>query len=210
MFELSQNQFLLKGLSYGVILSVLVGPIVFTLLQASLEKGVKMGLSVGLGVWFSDFLFITIVYFGVSWISEISILPNFKFFLGTIGSVVLIAFGIGTLLNTKPIEKNQKINKNGYFAHLIKGFLINTINPFTVFFWLAMSSEIIANDASNTQAIIFFGAILSVIILTDSMKVILAKYIRQYLTPEHILKFRKIVGVLLIIFGVILIYRVTF
>ena len=51
-------EFLLKGLSYGVVLSFLVGPIVFTLLQASLERGIKIALSVGLGVWISDFLFI--------------------------------------------------------------------------------------------------------------------------------------------------------
>ncbi|MFK7947125.1 MAG: LysE family translocator [Saprospiraceae bacterium] len=203
-------EFLLKGLSYGVVLSFLVGPIVFTLLQASLERGIKIALSVGLGVWISDFLFIATVFFGLSSISEISTLPNFKFFLGSVGSVVLIAFGIGTLLNNKPVDKNQKVKENGYFAHFIKGFLINTINPFSVFFWLAMSTEIITNNANNQQAVVFFGAILSVIILTDLLKVVLAKQVSKYLTPKHIIMFRKIVGSVLIIFGIILIYRVGF
>ena len=202
-------EYLLKGLSYGLILSILVGPIIFTLLQASLERGIKMALTIGIGVWISDLIFISTVFFGLSSISEISSLPNFNFFLGTMGSVVLIAFGIGTLFNDKAIDRSQKVKKNGYAAHFIKGFLINTINPFTVFFWVAMSTEIIANDANNSQAIVFFGAILSVIIFTDTLKIVLAKQVRKYLTPKHIIKFRKIVGIVLILFGIILIYRVT-
>lgn len=210
MLEFFENPFLLKGLSYGVVLSILVGPIVFTLLQTSLERGIKMALTLGLGVWISDLLFISTVFFGLSSISEISALPNFKFFLGLVGSVVLIAFGIGTLLNNKSVDSSQKVKKNGYSAHFIKGFLINTLNPFTVFFWLAMSTEIITHDANNSQAFVFFAAILSVIIVTDALKIVLAKHVRKYLTPKHIFKFRKVVGIVLILFGIVLIYRVTF
>lgn len=203
-------EFLFKGLSYGVILSLLVGPIIFTLLQASVERGAKMALTIGLGVWVSDLIFIICVFLFLSQIQSVSTLPNFKFFLGSVGSVVLIAFGIGTLLNNKPVDRSQKVKKNGYFAHFIKGFLINTLNPFTVFFWVAMSTEVIANDANTKQIIVFFAAILGVIVLTDSIKVVLAKRISKYLTPKHILKFRKFVGIILIAFGIILICRITF
>lgn len=203
-------EYFLKGLSYGLILSILVGPIIFALLQASLERGVKMALTIGLGVWVSDTLFVSIVFFGLSWINEVSALPNFKFFLGAVGSVVLIASGIGNLQNNHPIDRNQKVKKNGYLAHFLKGFLINVFNPFSILFWLAMSTEIVANEANNTQAIVFFSTILGVIIFTDSLKIMLAKHIRKYLTPKHILKFRKVVGIVLILFGILLIYRVTF
>ncbi|NJN78418.1 MAG: LysE family transporter [Saprospiraceae bacterium] len=126
--------YLLKGITYGLMLCILIGPIFFALLQAGIEKGVKTGIAVGVGIWLSDFLYILSVYLGLSLIKEVADLPNFQFYVGTIGGIILIAFGIGTLLNNKPVDRTQKIKKSGYFAHAVKGFLINTFNPFTVFF----------------------------------------------------------------------------
>lgn len=210
MINFIENPFLIKGISYGITLTFLAGPILFTLLQTSLEQGIKMAISVGLGVWLSDLLYISTVFGGLTFIGKITSLQNFDFFLGLLGGVVLIAFGIGTLFNKKPISHNQKVKNHGYFSHFVKGFLINSLNPFTIFFWLAMSTEIITHEADTSSAVIFFGSILCVIITTDILKIILAKQVRSYLTSNHILKFRKIVGIILIVSGIILIYRVTF
>lgn len=210
MSNFIENQFLIKGISYGITLTILAGPILFTLLQTSLERGIKMAISVGLGVWLSDLLFISTVFLGLTFISEITALPNFDFFLGLLGGIVLMAFGLGTLFNSPSSNPSQKVKDYGYFQHFAKGFLINSLNPFTIFFWLAMSTEIIANEADTFDAVIFFSSILGVIIFTDILKIILAKQVRSYLTSKHIFRFRKIVGVILIISGIVLIYRVTF
>jgi threonine/homoserine/homoserine lactone efflux protein len=203
--------FLLKGMTYGVALSFLIGPIFFALLQTGIERGAKVGLSLAFGVWISDYTYIIAIYLGISWISEISELPSFKFLVGGIGSIVLIGFGITTLLNNK-LNNNVKVEnkvsvKSGYFANFLKGFLINTINPFTVFFWISMSAELITKEATTIDAVIFFSGILGMIMLMDILKVLLAKKISQYLKPKHILIFRKIVGVVMLVGGVILMYR---
>jgi len=206
--------FLLKGITYGFALSFLIGPIFFALLQAGIERGAKIGLTVASGVWISDFLYIIAVYLSITWISEVAELPSFKFLVGGIGSIVLIGFGITALLNDK-ISKTTNIEtkpttQSGYFANFLKGFLINTINPFTVFFWISMSAELITEEATNINAITFFSGILGIIILTDFLKVLLAKKISQYLQPKHILLFRKIVGIVMLIGGIILVYRSFF
>jgi threonine/homoserine/homoserine lactone efflux protein len=204
--------FFIKGLTYGAALSVLVGPIFFALLQAGVERGTRVGLMLGAGVWLSDLLYILTVYFSLSWISTVAALPNFQLYLGLIGGVVLIVFGITNLLNrtveTKAADKAAAKNAgNGYFANFIKGFLINTINPFTVFFWLSMSAEVLSNTFKTGQALVFFSGILGMVIFTDFLKVILAKKIRHFLTPQHILYFRKIVGIVMIVGGIALIYK---
>jgi threonine/homoserine/homoserine lactone efflux protein len=202
--------YLLKGITYGLILSILIGPIFFALIQAGIEKGIKTGLAVAAGIWLSDFLYIITVYLGLSWISEVAASPNFKFYVGTIGGVILIAFGIGTLLNNKEIDKTKKIKQSGYFAHAVKGFLLNTVNPFTILFWVAMSSEVWTTEPTITEAALFFGGIFSILVLTDFIKVSLAKQISKYLKTSYILTFRKIVGIVLLIGGFVLIYRTAF
>ncbi len=206
--------FLLKGITYGFALSILIGPIFFALLQAGIERGTKIGLTVASGVWISDFLFILTVYLSISWISAVAELPSFKFLVGGIGSIVLIGFGITTLLNNKHTEntsiKSNTPTQSGYFANFLKGFLLNTINPFSVFFWISMSAELITKEATQLDAISFFSGILGIIILTDFLKVLLAKKISQYLKPKHILLFRKIVGIVMLIGGIVLMYRSFF
>lgn len=205
--------FLLKGITYGVVLTFLIGPIFFALLQAGIERGVKIGVAVASGVWLSDFLYVTAVYLGITWIAAVSELPNFKFLVGGIGAIVLIGFGITTLLDNKLANTTDleiQPVQSGYFANFLKGLLINTINPFTVFFWLSMSAELITMEATSTDAIVFFSGILGTIMLADVLKVLLAKKISQYLKPKHILTFRKIVGVVMLVGGVVLMYRSFF
>jgi threonine/homoserine/homoserine lactone efflux protein len=202
--------YLLKGITYGLMLSILIGPIFFALLQAGIEKGFKTGLAVGIGIWLSDFIYIVTVYSSLNWIKEVTDSPNFKFYVGAIGGVILIAFGIGTLFNNKKVDRTQKIKQSGYFAHAAKGFLLNTVNPFTIFFWVVTSSEIFTSEPTTTEATLFFGGILGVLIFTDILKIALAKQISKNLKMSYILTFRKIVGVVLFIGGVILIYKTAF
>jgi threonine/homoserine/homoserine lactone efflux protein len=92
---------------------------------------------------------------------------------------------------------------------LFKGFLVNTLNPFTFFFWGVIAAGKLAESGfSKNEFFLFFGAILFVIITTDMLKVYLAKVIRKYLKPGNILLVRRISGVAFVIFGIVLMVRV--
>ena len=203
---------LLEGIKFGLVLTILVGPLFFALVQAGVEQGFRAGAAVGLGIWISDLLFIVAVYLGLSYISQIIEAENFPLYLGIGGSITLIVFGLGTLSAKPPLIDAPGISPpqaTSYLSYMIKGFLINTINPFTVFFWVGlMSTIIIERDLSQQQAFLFFGGILGTIVVTDSLKVLFAKKIRNKLRPIHVLWLRRISGSALIIFGLILVARV--
>jgi threonine/homoserine/homoserine lactone efflux protein len=192
---------------------MLVGPIFFALIQAGLERGARAGVMVGLGVWVSDLLFILAVYYGVSYVSRIIEWPGFEFTLGAIGSVVLIAFGAYTLLTKPPHFKSAKgliSSKASYATLWLKGFLVNTINPFTVFFWVSvMTTAVLQRDLGANDAFVFFSAILGTIVLTDTLKVLLAKRIRSRIKRKHFIWMRRISGIALIVFGIVLLIRVS-
>ena len=199
---------LLIGLQYGLFLSILVGPLLVALVQTGFEQGTRAGLMVGLGIWLSDLLFILSVYYCFSQWTDITQWPWFTITVGSVGALVLVATGIISLWKAKPTTQNHGIAEKRYRMHLTKGFLINTINPFTVFFWLfMMSSEVLPHHFSMQDAAIFFGAIFAMIVLTDSLKVVLAKNIRPHLSPQKLQWLQTCSGYAMIVFGLTLFAR---
>ncbi len=195
----------------GLALSVLVGPLLFALVQTGIEKGIRAGIIMGLGIWLSDLLFISGAYWGVSHIMAITEMDHFEFYLGGIGGIILIVIGIATMLTRPPAVENASSSSKGssYFALAMKGFAINTFNPFTVLFWISMMSTVVLkDDLSGLEAFLFFGGIMGTVIFFDSLKVVLAKMIRKKLKPVYILRMRQVSGAALLIFGIVLMIRV--
>jgi threonine/homoserine/homoserine lactone efflux protein len=206
-------ELLWNGIKFGLALSLLVGPIVFTLIQSSIEQGFRAGWTVGLGIWSSDFLYVTATYYGISYLVELTKWDGFEFFLGLIGGFILISFGAGALILRPPaFDKFERkaVRYSSYLSLWLKGFLINTLNPFTVFFWIGVSGMIFTEKSWGIgEARWFYGGMLASLIVTDTIKVALAKMIRPWLKPKYILWMRRIVGMALVIFGVILIIRAS-
>lgn len=220
MIELSQPLFmfipqsLISGIYWGLFLTILAGPILVALLQTGIERGFTAGMTLGLGVWLSDILYITVVYMGVAFIMEIVNEEAFKLYLGLGGGLILFIFGIGTIISPAPdlskeIEKKKGKKALTSLGLFLKGFLINTLNPFTIFFWISVTSTVIVKNQMDTKnAILFFGGIMGTIMLTDTMKVWMAKTIKHKIKPKFLVWVRRIAGGALAVFGLALIYKV--
>lgn len=202
-----------NGILVGLALSILVGPILFSLIQRSIEQGVKAGLWVALGIWMSDVFFIIGITLGVTHIAKLVESPLFEPILGVLGGFVLIGIGAGMFIS-RPSENMGEEEGieilSSQWRLWLEGFLINTINPFTVIFWTGLiSTRSVDTNLFSTNSYLFFGAVLGTIIFTDSLKVFLAEKIRTRLKPHHILQMRKFSGAILFIFGIVMMIRVT-
>lgn len=205
---------LLQGIQTGLLLCIMLGPIFFALIQAGVERGMRAGLMVGLGIWISDLIFILTVFFGASYLVAVTEWSGFKATFGAIGGIILIGFGVGMMLTKSPPlpaidEGRSEIGARTYLGLWVKGFLINTINPFTFFFWLSVMSLImLGDDYSTNSATLFFVGVMLTIIITDALKVALAKFIRRYMTNGHIHTLRLVSGGALVVFGIVLMVKV--
>lgn len=203
---------LLDGIKVGFILCFLIGPIFFTLIQTGIEEGFRAGFVVGLGVWMSDFMYIVGAHWGLVHLSRWMEGSNTTLYLGIVGSFILIGFGISAIftaqkLKALPTYKTQR--SSSFFKLWLKGFLINAFNPFTILFWIGVISTVVVKDElAGNQALVFFGGLIGTVVLTDLLKVLLAKHIRRWLRPVHLIWFRRVSGVALIGFGVMLMVRV--
>lgn len=202
--------YLLEGILLGLALTIMLGPIFIALTQTSIERGARAGMTVGLGIWSSDLLIIGGCYYFIRQLAELETNASFKLWMGIGGGAVLVAFGIGAIAKkVSLIEEQASFKAKTWIGFWLKGFLVNTVNPFTFFFWITViTTNVLARGMDHTDKMIFLGGIMSTIIITDSGKVLLAKLIRKQLTAHHISMFGKVAGIGLIIFGLVLIVRV--
>ena len=198
-----------EGLFLGLTLAVMTGPIFVTLTQIALEKGFRAGMVACTGEWISDFIIIGLCYFFVQSISNMIADATFVYWMGLLGGFILIAFGAGTLLKRVNISFDRSAHTaNDYVSFWTKGFLVNTVNPFTFIFWISIiSTYVIKTKISGMKAFIFFSSIMFVIIVGDTIKMYLAKTIRTKLKQKHFTWMSRIAGIGLIIFGIALLLR---
>ena len=199
----------LEGVVFGLILTIMLGPIFVALTQTGIEKGARAGFTVGLGVWTSDLLVILFSYLFISKVDALVQDEVFKYWMGSVGGFILITFGIAIFLKKKEsIKEGGSYTSKNYFCFWLKGFLVNTINPFTFIFWLGViSTKVIGVNMNDTQASVFISAIMITIIFTDTLKVLGAKAIRSKLESSHIQMISRVAGAALVVFGVVLLYQ---
>lgn len=199
-----------QGALLGLSLSILAGPMLFILMQLGVEKGFRAGATAGFGVWASDALYVLTAYLGISYLLQLTQWQGFKLWASLAGGLILIVIGATTLF-ARP-KRNDNLNNtpvgHNWAGYWMKGFLVNTFNPFTAFFWIGVMTTISADGPLPAfDASLFFGSIIGVIIITDLLKVLLAKRIQHWMKYSYLLALRRVAGTALVAFGVFLMFR---
>ncbi|MBE0638069.1 MAG: LysE family transporter [Bacteroidales bacterium] len=198
----------LEGAIVGLTLAVLLGPAMFSLIQTSIHRGFRSGAMLAAGIFLSDLTLVFLCFMGA-----IQILSddNNRFLFGFISGMILISYGIVALTRKMKTSENGDLvieNESNRFKYIFKGFFLNITNPFVWIFWMGLTVGVTSNYGEDTgQATMFFSGTLSTIILTDLLKVYVAKSIKSLLNPANIRHLNQLVGALLIGFGVVLIVR---
>jgi len=194
----------------GFFLSFMIGPVFFMLIQTSIIKGFRAAFVFDLGVILGDISFILIAYYGSrSLLEQIKDDPRLFY----IGGLILIVYGLIIYLDKsqKKLANDNTINlpvKSNYLKLFLKGFLLNFINVGVLAFWLGMIVVIGANLQMNpTKIFNYFSIIVSSYLVTDIGKILLAKQLKKKLTPRVAYKIKRTIGVLLMIFGMVLILK---
>jgi threonine/homoserine/homoserine lactone efflux protein len=195
----------------GIFLSFMIGPVFFMLIQTSILKGARAAIVFNTGVILGDIAFIFIAYLGSRKLLE-QIKDDPRLFF--IGGFILIIYGLITYLdksNKKEVEETPVIDipvSNNYMKLLFKGFFLNFINIGVLIFWLGVI--VVIGPTLNMNPTHIFWYLTTIIIsyfVTDLGKIFLAKKLKSKLTPIVIYKIKKTMGILLIIFGIVLLLK---
>ena len=202
---------ILKGLAMGLLLVISVGPVIFTVIKQSINNGRPGGFSFVIGVWISDFLLVVLS----NLFSElVSTVMDFKTQIGIAGSAFLMGMGVFYIFFKKvhmhPEDLAMPPLKSSDHAKiLLQGFLLNTLNPAVIAFWLTAATAIAVSHSVRDRIIIFATALI-LNMTADVIKVSLAGKLRKKLTVKNIRLINKISGLILVIFGTVLLFGVLF
>jgi len=203
----------IKGALLGFTVAFIIGPVFFTLIQTSIYRGFRAGVQLAFGVVLSDLFLIMLSYVGL-----LQLLNNGQnyFIVGSVGGVLLIFIGLVTAMRAPSLDKKTAnatiiVKKPGAATYITKGFIMNVLNPFLLIFWITiMSIHTVKEDVVKSEIIVFFTGTLFTIFLTDVVKCYVAKKLKRFITERILLLINRGVGVLLIAFGLVLIFRVIF
>jgi threonine/homoserine/homoserine lactone efflux protein len=199
---------IVTGIPWGIFLSFMIGPVFFILLETSITKGFRAALAFDLGVVLGDVFFIGVAYLGsYRLISSLKDKPALFIF----GGIVMVAYGIISFVKLKKQSKIQyeaiedEIIKKNYGSLFVKGFFLNVINIGVLGFWLAIIISVGPKlEMQTPRMITFFTSVIVSYLLIDCLKIVLAKQLKSKLTPTNILKIKKGISIVLIVFGLVL------
>lgn len=202
---------ILKGIAMGLLLVISVGPVVFTIIKQSINNGKGGGFSFVIGVWISDFILVILS----NLFSElVTMVMDFKTQIGVVGSVFLMGMGIYYIFFKKvhihPEDLAMPPLKSSDHAKIVlQGFLLNTLNPAVIAFWLTAATAIAVSHSIRDRIIIFATALV-LNMSADVVKVTIAGKLSKKLTIKNIRTINKISGLILVVFGTVLLFGVIF
>ena len=193
---------IMQGILFGFTLSFMVGPAFFSLLQTSITHGFKAGANLAFGLSVSDIILVFISWFGLS---SLFASEKAQLILGLVGGIVIILFGIYNFTKKQVVQPTRDIDNiktKFHFKYFAKGFVFNVANPGVWIYWLLPIS--VASSYETNLQIVFLAFILITVLLMDIVKCAIANELKNFLTMKVVLMINRVVGVILVLFGLYL------
>lgn len=208
------GELLVKAVITGFLLSIMIGPVFFVLLETSIKKGVRAALSFDAGVLLSDLIYIAIAYIFFSEVSVFTKGEN-EGLVKMFGGCMFLIYGVIYYFK-KPKEQmqdesgNSIFNSRDYIMLFIKGLVLNMANPMVIFYWfsvLAMGAKDSSYFSGSGYMLLYICVILITFFSIDILKIFGAKRLRPFITSALLQSLNRITGGIFFIFGIFLLVR---
>ncbi len=170
----------LEGFGLGLATALLIGPVFFTLLRASLEHGFRGGALVALGIIASDMAALLLCLTGATVVLQEPVSDRW---LALLAGMLLFWMGVIHLIRQPGIQAVPGNMGRRHAAGLIaSGFLINFVNPFVFAVWAGFVLHATSMHGDGNSRLLYLLAVLLGIFLSDLAKAWLAPRLRPLLT----------------------------
>ncbi len=196
---------LFYGIGTGFLMSVLLGVIFFMLIQVGLKHGWKHGITIAFGVITGDILFVVLAIGFTAYIS--AFLKTQEHTASIIGGLVLLVMGLSTIFKKRNLTQETELSGMRKARDFyLKPFIINLLNPANAAWWLGLYSMPPAVNYNLQQKIVFaFGAVLTVF-FTEVGIAATASRLKSYITPKILKNVDYAAGLVLLAFGIKLVW----
>tara|TARA_B100001093_G_scaffold96287_1_gene88296 strand:+ start:700 stop:1353 length:654 start_codon:yes stop_codon:yes gene_type:complete len=207
--EIIQN-----GIFFGILISFMLGPAFFILIETSIKKGFKAAIILDIGILLSDALYLLAAFFVAEKINHwLTTNPFVKYIAGTIfillgivsvyKNIIQIKLKNSKIKEVKEIETDTSKKIIYPFQLFIKGLGLNAINPGVLIFWIAASTYA-TNELKlgDFQLFSFFGITLLTMFIVDVFKIYFSSRLKEKLDNRVLSVIGILIGGLMVFFGV--------
>ena len=188
---------LFYGLITGVLLCLTFGTVFFSLVQNSVDNGYKSGIKIVMGVVVCDAIFVFFAIFGTALLPHIA---NFESWMAGAGVVFLLILGINNLVQNQPKIVYPKSRFGNFLFYFSTGFLLNGLNPVNFISWVTIATYLRSTlHYEIDEMMVFFGASLLAIFLTESGIALSAHKLKRIFTPRIVKIFNQVTGVVFLL-----------
>ncbi|MBL6871345.1 MAG: LysE family transporter [Flavobacteriales bacterium] len=202
-----------NGIVFGIIISFMLGPAFFILLETSIKKGFKAAIFLDLGILLSDAIYLLAAFFVAE---KINIWLTTNSFVKYIAGSVFITLGITfiyknliqikkTNVAARDVKEIEAVKTNIIiypFQLIIKGLGLNAINPGVLIFWIAASTYATKElNLGDLQLISFFGITLLTMFMVDILKIYFSSRLKEKLNNKVLSIIGMLIGCLMVFFG---------
>jgi threonine/homoserine/homoserine lactone efflux protein len=203
------------GIIAGLILSIMLGPAFFILMEVTIRRGVRAGLAFDVGIFISDVLYILIAFLFYAQVAKFMTGENQGIIQILVGIIFLFLGTVTYLKKPKPVKVDEvgKVihSSKDYFLLALKGFVLNMANPLIILYWFIVITEAakhaLLTDSWKMSLFIYLCVILAVFFSIDVVKILIAKKLRSIITPRILEALNQFIGVIFLLFGVVLIAK---
>lgn len=201
---------ILKGLKFGMLLQLAIGPMAMMVFNTSTAYGFMVSLRLVLAIALIDALYISFSSFGAATLIKKSRIEKV---VKLIGCFVLVLFGINTLSNVLTFSFFPDISLFSYTSSenlFVQGLLLTASNPLTILFWSSLfSTQMIENEWNKQQLLLFSVGSVSATLIFLTFIALMGSLLSSFL-PDIIIQLLNVtVGIALILFGIRLLFRKT-
>jgi len=191
-----------KGLRFGMLLQLAVGPLCFLTLRTAAGGGFLAGMQVTLAVTLVDALFITLSGAGAAAVLGRA---TVKAAVKWTGCLVLCLFGVNIILGAFDIAflPALQLSAASGGSPFVQGLVLTAANPLTIIFWGGVFTAQVAAHSYTKRQLVFFaaGCVLSTFLSLTAVA-ILGSVLSGFL-PELAMQILNIlVGAVLIGYGI--------
>lgn len=184
-----------EGFATGLMLTIMLGPVTMIILRYGLQVNRLAGVYAAAGTWVSDLVFIGLTYWMTATIDSWSQQPGIRLTMFLAGGFGLLVMGALMLsVRNKSFNSDGDVVQASYIQGFVGGFLVNSLSPFTLFFWLGAAVFL---HLQSDNPIWYYAGLMLALAAGDFTKAWLAPKLTFWLKESHVYWIQIVAGILI-------------
>jgi threonine/homoserine/homoserine lactone efflux protein len=192
-----------EGLLTGITLTAMLGPVTMVILRYGMQVNRTAGVWTAIGTWVSDFVFIAGTFWMTASLEDWTQQQQIRKWIYLVCGIGLVIIGI-MMVRTKRngILQKDEITTASYTQAFASGFLINSLSPFTLFFWIGLAVFL---HLQSENPIWYYAGLMLSLAVGDFAKAWLAPKLTAWIKEKYVYWIQVMAGAVIGLTGIYLI-----